>query len=138
MKKAELYNIKGVGLIIPLNTGIVFTNQVCGTACLHPELEGIFVPFNDCLLQEDYRDSLEYKLIQLFAENGWGAITKEQAEQIDNYLSIFPETKGASVDLQRLEESYESWVWINVEPSIDSGLSEFGSFQAVLTWQNSD
>jgi hypothetical protein len=43
--KVELWAVDDLfGVIIPALTGIIWSNQVGGTACDHPEVEGIFVP----------------------------------------------------------------------------------------------
>jgi len=44
--KIELWDYSNSGIIFPLKTNIVWTNQCGGTSCSHPELEGIFVPLN--------------------------------------------------------------------------------------------
>ena len=89
MKKVALYNLSGVAAVVPMKTGVTYTNQVGGGACLHPELEGILVPFNDDYEPEDYKLSLEYQLMEMFAENGWGTITPKQAdEEISSESSI--------------------------------------------------
>ncbi len=46
MSKAiiNLYQFSGIGLIVSHPTGIVYTNQTGGYACLSPEFEGAFVP----------------------------------------------------------------------------------------------
>src|SRR3990167_3766213 len=34
----------GVGLLVPCLSGVVWTNQVGGTTCVHPRIRGIYVP----------------------------------------------------------------------------------------------
>lgn len=33
------------GILLPWRTGVIWQSQVGGTACFHPQLEGIYVPF---------------------------------------------------------------------------------------------
>jgi len=138
MKKVTLYNLYGVAAVVPMKTGVIHTNQIGGGACLHPELEGILVPFNDDYEPEDYKLSLEYQLMEMFAENGWGTIMPKQADEIDALLKTFPDTNCAVVNRAKLEESHESWVWCNVTESEHSCLEGFGNVEVVLTWCNSD
>ena len=138
MKKVELYDLSGAALIIPMKTGVLFTNQVSGTACLHPEIEGLLVPFNNDHLTENYNQTIEYQLMELFINNGWGNLVEEQAIEINKLLLKYPETNSASVNMAKLNESYESWVWCNIKESKFSGISGFSNIEAVLTWQNSD
>ena len=138
MKKVTLYNLSGVAAVVPMKTGVIFTNQVGGIACLHPELEGVLVPFNDDYEQEDYKLSLEYQLREIFTENGWGKIIPKQANEIDALLKTFPDTSCAVVNRTKLEESYESWVWCNVVESEHCCLENFGNVEIVLTWCNND
>lgn len=34
----------GLGLVFPWPSGVMYSNQACGHACMQPEVEGIFVP----------------------------------------------------------------------------------------------
>lgn len=46
-----------VGVIIPYKSGVAYTNQCGGTACVHPEKEGIYIPLSSTkLLQDPFRD----------------------------------------------------------------------------------
>lgn len=42
----DLLNFDGLGLIIPFPSGVIYTNQVGGLGCLHPEIEGVFAPLS--------------------------------------------------------------------------------------------
>ncbi len=138
MKKVELYGLVGAALIIPSKTGVIFTNQVEGYACNHPEVEGFLIPFSNDSGCEDYERSLEYKLCDVFFEGGWGKLIDSQANEIDSILRSSPETKGVSVNMRRLKESVESWVWVNAKEQEFSCYKGFGDFEAILTWPNSD
>lgn len=50
----ELWNLDCfTGLIVPAKTGIFYTNQCGGTACTHPEIEGFYVPIQQCSPDDD-------------------------------------------------------------------------------------
>ena len=66
----------GAGLIVPKNTGVIYTNQTDGYACDHPTLEGVFIPLSNDYDHERFDDSLESKLCKLYPE-GWGAPTSD-------------------------------------------------------------
>lgn len=36
---------EAAGIIVPAPTGVIYSNQVGGTRCAHPELEGFFIPW---------------------------------------------------------------------------------------------
>ena len=138
MKKVELHELAGVALIVPSDTGIIFTNQVEGLVCSQPEVEGILIPLNNDFACEDYERSLEYKLCDMFAENGWGKLAEDQARDIDLLLQGSPETRGVSVNMDKLSDSVESWVWVLAKEHEYSCYKGFGDFEAILTWPNSD
>jgi hypothetical protein len=45
MKTVELWDSNQLlGVIYPCQSGVEYTNQVGGTACAHPKIEGVFIP----------------------------------------------------------------------------------------------
>ena len=47
----RLYDMVGTSLIVPAKTGVIYSNQTGGTACLQPQQEGFVIPFcNDISL----------------------------------------------------------------------------------------
>ena len=81
----------GAFLIIAHPTGIQYTNQVGGVACLHPCLEGFLVP-----LERDESDpgAVQRKLTELFDGPVWresgargGGIRDDDAAYIEALLS---------------------------------------------------
>ena len=138
MKIVQLYELVGCALIIPSRSGVVFTNQAGGYACTQPELEGILIPLNNDYPINDNEDTLEFKISDIFTDSGWGTLTQEQVRQIDAILQSYPETKGVSINYNKLDKSEESWLWVNAIETKHSSYKGFGNFEAILTWPNSD
>jgi hypothetical protein len=44
--KIRLWDGAGLGVIISSPTGVLYSNQTGGFSCLHPELEGAYIPLN--------------------------------------------------------------------------------------------
>jgi hypothetical protein len=42
--RVTLHAFPDLGLIVKANTRVLYSNQSGGLACLHPEVEGFFVP----------------------------------------------------------------------------------------------
>ncbi len=141
----------GTGVIIEHPTGVIYSNQAGGTACLHPEIEGTFVPFgNDVLIEQGRRllspqDDLE-SYFEGPKHRGTGAtngLDAEDADFIDGVLQRAHVRQWIEVDRDRLKESCEAWVFVTVlgdESSPFPICSGFGPYpkRGVLTWVNSD
>lgn len=136
MREVKLWELSGAALVVPESTGVFYTNQVNGTACEHPKLEGILIPVNNDMLSSS-PEYLENQLCSLF-DGSWNELTEIKANEINAVLSKFPETKGILVDRDKLFESVESWVYVIAKETEDSCYSGFGELHGILTWQNSD
>ena len=141
----SLYDHSGTALVIPHPTGITYSNQAGGHACLQPEIEGFLVPIaNDVGLspQNEFR-SPENELFAYFGKlNSCGApISDTDADRIESILHKSPVWGGLSVDRKRLNDSVESWVHVTVSdesnlPVLVTGLKY--PLSAILTWNNTD
>lgn len=129
----DLYEHEGLGLIIACPSGVNYTNQVAGYACLHPELEGVYVPLPASVCE---------KLDSHFTGPKWSghcyeAIDEETADFVDAILAELDLGFCLCVDRDRFAESWEAWIQVKI--SMNSvlwlGLDE-GT--GVLTWENSD
>ena len=139
-----------VSLIGHAGTGVIYSNQAGGIVCLHPEIEGAFVPFGNDVVYEGRRFlSPENDLESYFAgpkHCGAGAtngLDEADADFIDGVLQKAQVSHWIAVDRNRLEESCEAWVCVTVledEASPFSICSGFGPYpkKGVLTWVNSD
>ncbi len=81
-----LYELSGVGLIIPMPSGVIYENQVGGHYCLPFQEEGVFLP----LLNEQFEQCKQLR--DHFTGPKWGgwcgeAIDEETAAFIDATLA---------------------------------------------------
>lgn len=144
--KIYLHAAVGTGIIINYPSGIIYTNQTGGTACLQPEMEGFYVPVgNDIATPSLALISPENELCNYFNSkySNDGAINGldiDDANQVQNILSAFNLSDAIVIDRTKLNLSHEAWVYVSVFPEKSHGLfSNFGSkLTGVLTWCNSD
>jgi len=148
--KARLWESVGLGLIVEWPSGVVFSNQTGGTSCLHPELEGVFVPLsNDCQRQGERLLSPETELQDYFEgpkHRGAGATRGLDQGDVDFIASVLAKWRLDSlvtVDASRLGDSHEAWVHVSVhglDPADPLSLFDFAPYprKGVLTWSNSD
>ena len=148
----RLYDSVGTGIIIAYPSGVRVSNQIGGTACLQPEMEGVFIPVrNDCLLDGRVIESPEFALSQHFTgpkHRGAGALSGidiEDADYIDGVLRAARLDRAILVDRSRLHESHEAWIHVVVssDDDVDPDMGAFSGFHpyprlGILTWCNSD
>ena len=108
-----LYDSIGLGLIISRPSGVFYSNQVGGHACMQPAIEGVYVPLHDEVKNQ------EQQLHDYFTGpkwNGWGCypLDETDADFIDGVLSQSMATSFLKVDRTRLDESVEAWVYVKV------------------------
>lgn len=130
----------------------MISNQTGGTSCLHPEVEGVFIPLrNDCQFETSIFMSPEIELSKYFEgpkHGGSGAVCGLDEEDADFIQSVLQRARlcpPISVDRQRLKDSHESWVHVIVsgDESDEFSSSLFCHFTpypraGVFTWSNSD
>ena len=122
------------------------SNQTGGTACLHPEVEGIFLPLNN-----DYESNLtfispEIELSKYFEGSkyrGTGAtsgIDIEDANFINTLLESMKLKESFEVNTQKLKDSHEAWIWLTLKKDQTELFEGFEAIteEAILTWANSD
>ncbi|MCA9911812.1 MAG: hypothetical protein KC496_00620 [Anaerolineae bacterium] len=147
----KLWDAGGIGVIIEYPSGVCYSNQVGGTACLHPAIEGVYVPLVDKDVDQ------EKQLFDYFVDPKrlWNRpdvardVNADDADFVDSILHARYHTRIIRVDRSRLHESHEAWVYVEItaQPA-DQALhgssagSEtmrgFGTCKGVLTWANSD
>ena len=139
--RVRLYAAKGVGVIVSMRTGVVFSNQAGGYACMQPEIEGVYIPLDD-----DF-NGIESKLHEYFTgrkHGGTGAtsgLDEADAERVDEILRSRPLPCPMRVDRDLLDASMEAWVHVRLgqETGLAALFEGFASnARAVLTWANSD
>ena len=125
----DLSGYEGLGIILLLNTGITYTNQSAGFACLHPEEEGAYCP----IPQDAGRKEL-FTIRQNFS-GSWTSLTEENVAFLNRIFRRF--NRPYRVNEGRLKESYEAWVYLTLTES-EHELFNTSATEAVLTWPNSD
>lgn len=136
MRHVSLWNLCGAAVIVPANTGVIYSNQVNGTACFQEQLEGLLVPLSNDYLPQDYKQSLEFELRSLF--RGAEMFNTEKAQQVQAALESFQESRGVKVNMTRVTQSYEAWVHVTLHDVEFSVYSGFEGAEGILTWPNSD
>ena len=141
----RLYDHSGTALVVPHPTGITYSNQAGGHACLQPEAEGFVVPIaNDVGLAPNHKFiSPENELFRYFSKlHSCGEpLTEKDAQAIELIFQEFPLWSGLKVDRNRLCESVESWVYVTISANGHKPLPiEDVSYPlgAILTWTNSE
>jgi hypothetical protein len=128
----------GLGLVFPWPSGVMYANQACGHACLQPEVEGVFVPFD---AEESWARLSEYFEGPKYLGSGaMRGLDVEDADFIDRILRDLRQGQVIT-DRVRLVESHEAWVHVIVEAEMDGSLfTGLGPYPrpAILTWPNSD
>ena len=114
-----------VGYIMYDTTGVVYTNQVGGYACRHPEAEGRWVPAPSEAMQRELDE-------HFYSDNGpyrghcYEGITEATAGWLDDLMA----RHGLPLRVNRsmLEHCMEAWIYCVTKDGEG----------AVLTWLNSD
>jgi hypothetical protein len=135
----RLFDYTDLGLIILFPSGVLYSNQSGGYACLHPVEEGVFVPISIEII------NLSDSLTMYFTGSkwrGWCAygIDEQTADFIDQILQTTSGTNFLKVDRTKLSDSYEAWVYVDISEPNDQvpSIIGFGECKGVLTWLNSD
>lgn len=134
-KEICLYGLEQAALILLSDKGVVYHNQVGGTACMQPREKGFLIPItNDPPLVDLYRGSLGYKLSSVCQDI---YIDEEMANKVDAVLKEELHNQRIRIDRMHLSKSMEAWIYVTV----DSGSEDIKGFtetSAILTWPNSD
>jgi len=140
----ELWDARSLGIIVCFPTGVTYTNQTCGTFCLHPKVEGCFIPLRDTngpTHQPKPEDALTDHFFgpKYRGSGAWKGIDQEDADVIDGVLAQ-NEFTHVRVNRDRLNDSHEAWIYVTIEDDEEGLFSGFGPYPAsgVLTWPNSD
>lgn len=147
---SDAFSGSGCGLIVPMQSGVIWSNQTGGTCCSHPELEGIFIPLPWELttgLLDDF-DSSEIR--GAFPHDRIAHFLKEEGlvpylVPVHSWADVPKTTRyyGESPDLIAVAD--EAWAPVRVGhvPNEDgmyqvSMLENLVGQVAILTWTNSD
>ena len=136
--RIALLSLTQTALIIPSENGCIYTNQVGGTQCDHPEKRGNLVPIEYDIELENPKNSLTLKICALFPEGTPGVIDVTIAKAIQELLNGSPFTSGIEVDFEKLNISKEAWLFVKIHGTLDDTISKCEKVSAILTWPNSD
>ncbi len=146
MPEIDLSDTVGLGLIISLDSGVVYSNQTGGTSCLHPELQGVYISMRNDYTEEHKKFlSPEVELSDFFEgvkHRGAGAtngLDLDDVVFIESVLEKYNLDGSIEIARNRLHESHEAWVNVSITGDSDV-FSGFGPYprNAILTWANSD
>ena len=137
--KIELLDMHSefLGLIIPYNTGVTYTNQVGGTAIMHPEVEGFYIPLPHCWLTEDHRGTVQ----GFVRTNNTSSDPEELHDLVRKFLSADGGTLKTwfSVPKITLEMVAEAWVPVVIVEDRNFPFTvPIAGLLGYLTWNNSD
>jgi hypothetical protein len=128
------------GIVVEVPTGVVFTNQIGGTACSHPEVEGVFLPFP--FIFDSVFDGSQDSIDPCFDILG---LSKEQ---VTRFLRAAPDTFETYFDPEgdptRLHVGGEAWVPVRIKNEIPEYgplsllLKSFVGMKGWITYSNSD
>ncbi|MGH1338445.1 MAG: DUF6210 family protein [Aureispira sp.] len=141
----DLSDTVGLGLIISYPTGILLENQTGGSACLRPQLEGVYLPLANDYNEDQVFLSPEITLNHYFTNSmykGTGATTginQNDVVAIHAMLKQHQLYPFITVDSNKLAQSHEAWIWVHLRGghALLKGFQEY-PLNAVLTWANSD
>lgn len=126
-----------IGIIMPMKSGIIWTNQSGGTCCAHPELEGVYIPlgshhyaFDESTKKDplcDYVTTYKRELVEAFLD-----VTrlKRAFAPVDD-VDALPVLFGAGIRL------LEAWVPVRVACPPDQ-LKDWQDAWGVIVYPNSD
>lgn len=139
----QLYEHTGIGIILFCPSGVRYSNQTGGYACLHPEAEGVYLPLGDG--SSPVATDLNGHFETVWAGHCYDGIDGETADLIDQLLASTPEMDRFRVERDRLADSHEAWIYVRlpaangVENPLFDVVSGFpAGTLGVLTWENSD
>src|SRR5262245_38555719 len=96
----------GMGLIIQHPSGVLYTRQTCGTCCDHPEVEGVFVPFD---AEESWlRLSAHFEGPKYRGSGAMHGIDEEDATFIESVLREGRIDVPLVVDRSQFKDSHEA------------------------------
>jgi hypothetical protein len=149
LQRVDLLSTYVFGFLIPAPTGIIWTNQVGGTLCAHPEIEGLFIPaefhnytpFNYSCgdVRDMYADTYdEYLGIARTARSSFqkstnGALDYVQELSKEEFEALPPSARVGA----------EAWVPFvllgqKTHRTLPPELKPFEGQVVIVTWRNSD
>lgn len=116
-----LYDLQEPALILPLPTGVSYTQQTGGLYCGQRQTVGALLPVPEIFLTAAL----------MTAASDDNLITHQDANEIDKAWAEIGGDINMLIDRTRLEDSEEAWVYVTISMEQYAGT-------AILTWENSD
>lgn len=138
--EVELQELAGVYFIVAHDTGISYSHQCGGLACIQNTLQGFLVP---CFSQSlTISDQLQYHFFEGPKYKGrcYDGLDEDDALVLDRLLTSAG-LDVLSVDRKRLQESIEAWVYLKVDseiPCFPYCYNSSPTSSVVMIWENSD
>ncbi len=136
----ELYFLKGLWLLVPYPTGVVYTHQCGGHGCRQESVAGCLVP-----LYDESKPTMEEELEQHFTGppyNGWcdNGINIDTAKWLNARLNLvkWDAFDMLYVDGTKLAQSCEAFVFLRGIINQSGPLAGIQEMLAILIWPNSD
>lgn len=142
----ELAGTSGASLIVPAQTGVIYSHQCGGLLCAQQSCEGFLVPLRaEALVQVGVRkhESLNDALLDYFAGPKWAGhcysgIDAEDADYLDGLFLKYYETKHLKINRGMLKETKEAWLHVIISPEAKLRFQGITAENAILISQNSD
>ncbi|KNY27594.1 DUF6210 family protein [Pseudobacteroides cellulosolvens] len=104
-KNVCLWGLEQLALIVLCKSGVEYFNQVGGNSCIQKSVEGILTIIFD--VNDIIKDISQNTLGLMY-------LSEDDADRIDQILSKYYTTCYLSVDRERLKESAEAWIYVNI------------------------
>lgn len=136
----KLYDAVGLGLIISFPSGVEILNQTGGITCSQMAIEGIYLPIANEYSLSNELISPEIELMEYFSTYTSDFLQENDVEKINKILENYKLSDFIQIDLDKLNESHESWIYVNVYYDEKYDLLDNFNFplKGVLTWSNND
>lgn len=130
-KEISLYGLEQLALIIKMNTGVIYSNQAGGYACLQPAIEGIL-----SIIDDDTKSIINKLSLMTINKT---SLKVEDAEELDEFFHSNEGVNHLKIDRNKIQESMEAWIHVLIDHKKDySTLKGFNESEGILTWNNSD
>lgn len=128
--KIDLWECVGVFVIVCKQTGVYYSNQVGGTACAHPEVEGFLIPMDRF---HGYEEDISKLTLDAWGRGSLDRmlsdVEKDQLEElVQGFQAVGCDWRPA-LDRDRLKDGACGEAWVPVRTPYGLGW---------LTWENSD
>lgn len=124
-----------LGVIVPMKTGVTWSNQTGGTFCCHPELEGIYIPLLPWCEPQNISTDPFY--------DTWNQ--PYDPVPVQTFLSNFRLDRWLEpMQPPEHEANGEAWIWARVKTITDDEwllpeiLRPLAGMPCVVTYPNSD